>query len=416
MKKTVFCIAVFMFAAVSAFAAPQDYAKFFEIDLDEPLPTLEELQTKYVKPNVVYDKHYDYGWNIGTVFDGVFRAVIANYGNAEKRMKGAYEDELLEVLSSVPKEMYEYIGPFLHQIPGLSDKVLNLPGIKETKNKFPSRIAPQLAHIENLEFLSPSLYFVLMPEVWPQSVKVFEMPNYLYSTPPKVTYNEKFYEALKVIVPPEKFIEGSGYKEKLGRSNLRTIDAGKNTLLTSADIQAFIGTLDDVHAFGQKDNNYLLFYNIGLMFDEYEKAHGKALLVNSMKDLVNPCARLVQKIKIAGKEKEREFAKIVGKGGFTVNSWAYTCDKTIKAARVANISVEMINSLKAYEIGIYNETVLQSGSRTSLMQFSTMQGVLEMYKAPLADVLEARKNRKALREQFLKTDQMLISSPVQDLD
>lgn len=416
MKKFVLCIAFLTFTAVSAFAVPQDYAKFFEIDLDEPLPTLEELQSKYAKSGVVYDKHYDYGWNIGTVFDGIFRAVIANYGNSEKRMKVAYEEQLLDVLNSIPKEMYEYIGPFLHQIPGMSEKILNLPGIKETKNKFPSRIAPQLAHIENLEFLSPSLYFVLMPEVWPQSVKVFEMPNYLYDTPPKVTYNEKFYEMLKVIVPPEKFIDGSGYKEKLGRSDLRTINPEKNTLLTSADIKAFTATLDDVHAFGQKDNNYLLFFNIGKMFDEYERAHGKALLVNSMKDMVNPCARLVQKIKIAGKEKEREFAKIVGKGGFTVNSWAYTCDKTIKALRVANVSVEMLNSLKAYETGIYNETILQSGNRASFMQFSTMQGVLEMYKAPMSDVLEARKNRKALREHFLKTDQMLISSPVQDLN
>ena len=66
---------------------------------------------------------------------------------------------MLEQLKNTPKEYYPYIGPYLHTIPGISEKVLNLPGIKETKTGFRKRIAPQLADIENLEFMSPALYF-----------------------------------------------------------------------------------------------------------------------------------------------------------------------------------------------------------------------------------------------------------------
>lgn len=39
-------------------------------------------------------------------------------------------------------------------------------GDQRDQNRFPKRIAPQLADIENLEFMSPALYFVLMPELW----------------------------------------------------------------------------------------------------------------------------------------------------------------------------------------------------------------------------------------------------------
>ena len=49
--------------------------------------------------------------------------------------------------------------------------------IKETKNKFPTRIAPQLADIEDLEFLSPYLYYLLMPEMWPENRRSPERRN-----------------------------------------------------------------------------------------------------------------------------------------------------------------------------------------------------------------------------------------------
>ena len=62
------------------------------------------------------------------------------------------------MIQSLPKQYYPYIGPYLHTVPNMSPKILNLPGIKETKNQFPERIAPQLKDIPNLEFLSPYLY------------------------------------------------------------------------------------------------------------------------------------------------------------------------------------------------------------------------------------------------------------------
>lgn len=401
--------------AWNAQAAPQNFAKYFEIDLDAPLPTLAELNEKYVKPNVLYDRRYDYGWNIGNVFDDVFKLTISTYGSREKRMPDANEEALLNLLNSIPKSMYEYIGPYLHSVPGISEKVLNMPGIKETKNKFPSRIAPQLADIEDLEFLSPSLYFILMPEVWPQKMEMLEIPK-LYKTSPKAAYDPKFYEELRKIVPPEKFMSGAEKAEKITRSDFRTMHPDKYSPLTSADIKAFINTLDEVDAFAKRDNNRLELYNIGLLLDMYEKEHGNGLMINEVKDMVNPCQRLAQKLKIAGPLKENEFTAIVGKQGFTLKEWAYTCDKTIKAFRVSNVSMSTLQSILAYKRGIYNQSVTAFNEAVAGAQFATMQSVVEMYRAPLRDVLEARKNRKELREKFIKMDNMLVSSPVESLD
>ena len=159
-----------------ASAAASHFRKFFRVDLEQPLPMLAELKQKYQTEDI-YDKHYDYSWNIGNRFDQAFRDIIKSYGTSEKRLKPEYEDRLLEMLAMMPKETYQYIGPYLHTVPGMSEKILNLPGIKETKNKFPERIDPRFRNIAGLEFLSPSLYFTLMPEAWPENRKVISFCN-----------------------------------------------------------------------------------------------------------------------------------------------------------------------------------------------------------------------------------------------
>lgn len=407
---------IFLISSVlNAYAAPQDYAKYFEVDLDAPLPSLEELDEKYIKPNVLYDRRYDYGWNIGYVFDEVFRLTITEHGGSEKRLKPENEESLLLLLQSIPKEMYEYVGPYMHRVPGISEKILNMPGIKETKNKFPSRIAPQLAHIEDLEFLSPSLYFILMPEVWPQKMEMLEIKR-TYPTAPKVVFDEKFYENIKKIVKPEDYQPGVQPVKKITRSDFRTLNPGKDSLLTSADVNAFISTLDELDAFGKRDDNALNLYNIGTLLGQYEREQGTGLLVNEMKDMVNPCQRLVQKVKIAGKLMEEEFTAIVGKSGFDIKEWAYTCEKTIKAYRASTVSLATLEAIKAYEHGIYNQAMSHFNPKMSAMQFATMQGVVEMYKAPMADILEVRKNRKKLREKIVKMGNKLVANPLESLD
>lgn len=418
MIKTLSILIGTFFLAGQALAAttpsPQDYAKYFKVDMDTPLPSLQELQMLY-GGQLTYDRRYEYGWNIGEIFDDIFRLTITNYGTSEKRLKDQNEELLVNAIKNLPKEYYQYIGPYLHTEMGVSEKVLNMPGIKETKNKFPTRIAPQLADMEDLEFLSPALYYILMPEAWPKNSEITEFPD-KYLSHPKVVYDQKFYEKIKTLVPPEKYMPGYTPINKVTRSDMRTLNPTADSLLTSADVVAFSNTLDEVDAFAKKDNNFVNLMSIGQMYSQYEKDQGLGNMVNETKDIVNPCQRLVLKLKIAGPAKVDEFTKIVGKQGFNLKEWAYTCDKTVKAYRLAGISRDTLREIKAYEKGIYNDFAKNFGLQNMATQFTTMQSVVEMYKAPLSDVLEAKKNRKMLREKFLKMNHLMVVNPIDSLD
>ena len=154
MYKTLVTVLFFcaFFAGKTADAAMADYKQEFEINLEEDtLPSMAELEEIFNRENRYYDKKYHTFWDLTGEFDPDFYARAATYGINEKRLKWEEEEHTLEILAALPKEMYPYIGPMLFEIPNMSEKVLNMPGIKETKNQFPKRIAPQLKDVEDIE-------------------------------------------------------------------------------------------------------------------------------------------------------------------------------------------------------------------------------------------------------------------------
>ena len=395
-------------------AVPQDYAPYFKVNMDEKFPSFEKLEKDFLKQHVVYDRKYEYHWNIGNMFDTVFRVAITDYGNAEKRLRHEDEQSFLDMLAVLPPLYYQYIGPYLHTVPNIPEKILNLPGIKETKNKFPTRIAPQMADIEDLEFLSPCFYYLLMPEMWPENNLTPEKPVIRRATP-KVPYNKEFYAQIKEIVPAEEFLPGAQGATKTGQSDLRTIDPDINSRLTSADIKALVRSLPRVQAIVQGLDEEVRLIHAGSFLDMWEQKQGKALAVNSLKDLVNPCQRLVQKLKIAGWERRLRVA--VGSEGFNPASWAYTCDKTIKAYRMGKLHSSTVAHLKNIQDKSYIQYLSDNlGARRADIQFQTWQAIREMYTAPLEDVLEARKNRKILKQAFENVQYRILGQTIDILN
>ena len=120
--------------------------------------------------------------------------------------------------------------------------------------------------------------------------------------------------------------------------------------------------------------------------------------------------RFVQKSKILGKDKE--LGAIVAKGGFTINEWGYTCDKTIKAHRVANITTNMVQLLKELQKGFYDEEIKSLSNYTQNVRFALMQGIIQAHKAPMSDVLEYRKNRKEFEEKLKKYKNRLFNQKI----
>ena len=410
-RKIFSCMMVAMITgAVSAEAGVADFADFFVIDLEnDDLPSLTELEALTAEKDN-YNKNYGSFYDLQGDFDRDFYVMTAEYGSREKRIKGESEDLYLEFLAMTPKKYYQYLGPMLFEVPNMSEKILNLPGIKETKNKFPTRIAPQLKDVENLEFMSPALYFLLMPEAWPGFYQNIEQPQRI-PYKPKVVYDKDFYAAIKKLVKPEKFMPGYQEENKLGKSDLRTLHPDKNSVLTAADIEAFVTTIDAVDSWAKEPQNEFWLSRVGIMLMTYEHQQGIGKYVPAgLKDLVNPCARLVQKARILNKE--LELASIVAKEGFTLNEWAYTCDKTIKAYRLANVRAEVVTAIREYKRGIYDGKITGMSPYTQNARFAIMQSIIQAHNAPLRDVLELKKNRQDFEQKLKKRGYHLFGYPI----
>ncbi|MBQ8870943.1 MAG: hypothetical protein IJ019_06175 [Alphaproteobacteria bacterium] len=403
------CFLVLILFSINVQASAIDYKKYYEVDLDAPVPDLKSLSEELEKETEIYNSRYMVSWDMGPTFDKIFKGVITSYGTSEKRIKSVMEDEFFDMIMMTPKEFYPYIGPYLHTLPGIPDRILMLPGIKETKNKFPERIAPQLQGIENLEFLSPHLYVLLMPEMWPDNQPPIEMPKQKRAKIPPISFSPDFMERVMKNTPEFGFGGAVETNNKPGFDKLRTLKITKDSPLTTGDIRAFLKTVSGVKNFGNLSNAVKIMHASDLL-DYWERKNGTALSLNGLKDGVNPCQRLALKIKWAGLEDE--FTQVVGKEGFSLNEWAYTCDKTIKAYRVSRVSSAQMSVIKAVQEKTYDTYVNKLKPLYAERQFATMQSIVEMHKAPKHDVFEAMKNEKLIYDALYPLGGMMIIAPI----
>ena len=400
---------VAVFCSFSANAGMKDYAKYFEVDLDAPLPDIKALEKEYRSVTDIYNPRYMVSWDMGPVFDSVWSSTITSFGTSEKYINSATEQEMYDMLMTIPKELYPYVGPMLHTLPGISDRILMLPGIKETKNKFPERIAPQLADVEDIEFLSPHLYMLLIPEMWPSNQKNLEKPIKVKAKIPQRIQSKEFLQSVMNSVPEQGYGGAFFTNNKPGPDKLRTLKITKNSPLTTGDVRAFLRTIDGVRSFASFSNTLKIISAANLL-NYWEQKNGTALSLNGLKDGVNPCQRLALKIKWAGLEDE--FVKEVGKEGFSINEWAYTCDKTVKAYRIARVSVAKISSMREFKSGKYDKYISTLKPVYQERQYSAMQSIVEMHKAPKSDVYEALKNERLISDKLIPLGGMLITSPI----
>ncbi len=397
---------ILLFANICFAISPADYKDRFEIDMASPIPPIEELYQKYAPPSS-YDRKYDYYWKIGTKFDKSFAQTIKAYGTREKRLKWDSEETLIKSLENMPEKYYPYIGPYLHSVAGIPDKVLNMPGIKETKNQFPKVIAKKVADIENIEFLSPVLYMMLMPEAWGEVENIERVKPIVLN--PSNNYNSDFLDKVMVVVPPKNFAPNADVKESY-KSNLRTIYPNKNSPLTSKDIGALIRSFAAIQDFSEDLNNQSALYEAGALLDAWENDNNKGTFLPMLKDIVHPCQRLVQKLRMQNLDKE--FSGIIAQEGFDLEEWAYTCDKTIKAYRALRMTKPELLTLLMYKRNIYQNLLYGYDEEIGPRVAATMQSMTEMYSAPVGDILEVKKNQEDIQKSFEGLKYRIASQPI----
>ena len=403
--------------AFNAYAMPEDYAKYFKVDMAMEIPDIYEYANKLRKEHPAYDKGYVSRFRMGNTFNKNFSKIIKYYGLSEARIKARYEDDLLELISMLPKEMYQYIGPMLHEVPGMSEKILNLPGIKETKNQFPKDVAEKFKGMEGLEDLSPALYFVLIPSIWG------ETPTIAPDTPeerpakkpaPRVELPDFLKEKIGLPVKTAEKAPASAARvatteQKFG---LRTLNPSLTSPLTSADVKAYIDTIDLIMDWAMQDNmrNYSKLIHGGALLDAWETEHNTALPQNMLKDVVNPCQRLVLKTRFSGVY--GEFAMLTAQKGFTPEGWAYTCDKTIKAFRILEATPSSAYAVRFYRKGYYNEHIKKLPPRWREQIYALEEAVSRMHRVFKDDVETVRPYQIELRQKFIKHDNVILNAPI----
>jgi len=417
MIKTFWTVLWAIFFATEVYAAPLNFDKYFKVDMQMEVPDLKEYVKKLTRTYSLYDRGYRSRYDMGLMFKKEFSRVIKFYGLSEGRIKSDYEDDVLEMISLLPKEMYPYIGPLLHEVPGMSEKILNLPGIKETKNKFPEDIAEHFQDIEDIEYLSPALYVLLMPSMWgekepinpdkPEEIKIYkphaniELPDFL---------KEKIGVPLKVAEQkPGRAEKKASLAQKL---NLRTLNPTLTSPLTSKDVEAFIETIDMVMEWGMGNDyrNYGRLINGEAILDIWEAEHQTALPVNDLKDAVNPCQRLVLKTRFSGQYEE--FSRVVAKKGFSPEEWAYTCDKTIKAFRMASANMSIARAVQAHRRGYYNYYFEKLPLRWKNEMYAMNTAIIKMYSAFKEDIDVVRPYKEVLFNKFNKIQGVMLTAPI----
>lgn len=424
MRKFVFALCCLFGYMTIANAKQADFKHYFEVDMAMDLPDIQEyakeINKKTIKP---YDKGYVSRYQMGKQFKKEFSRTIRLYGSSENRIKREFEDDLLEIISWLPQEMYQYIGPMLHEVPGMSEKILNLPGIKETKNKFPEKIAEKYKDREDIEFLSPALYFLLMPEIWDKKEENLDEPTVVPVKKPKVQVDlpdflkEKINEPISTPKNASQIGKSSAKNKTKDKDaqvlkSRRTLFPTKNSALTTLDAEAVIASFDDIRDWAMQDNmkRFSQIINASVLLDMWEQEQGTALSQNGLKDLVNPCQRLVLKIRFANLYED--FSTVVAKQGLNPKEWGYTCDKTLKAYRVADINHSVAYAVQFHRRGYYDKYIKQFPEKWQDKMYANEAAIVGLYTVLKEDVEAVRPIKDKILKKIIENNGMIITSPI----
>jgi hypothetical protein len=409
-KKTLYLF--LLLYACQAAAQIKEYDRIYDIDLNESVPLITELQREYKETKSPYNWKYDFTWDMPKQFNTDFRQTIKGFSLSEKRLENPDEEMLLRALKQVPEEFYPYIGPSLYTVKGLSGKILDLPGIKGTKNQFPPKIASVFADIPNIEFVSPAFYPYLLPQLWGEDLEVLEFPTPQKkpSSLPKIKINPEFIKKLNQKVRFEDYALTNADKPK--SEGIRHYNFRKDTPLSTADVRAFAATLPDLQDFRQHNFNEMnLIYSGGLIAFQDEKK-GINRDVSYLKNAVNPCQSIARKIKWSGLR--LEFQNIIGKQAMGLSDWAYICERTIKAYRQISLNSANAISLRMLRSGLVYRLMSKYDFTPEERQQQRyfLEATVRMYETTEEDIKAVKPLRSDLQKKLISLGPSYGGTPI----
>lgn len=387
---------------LSSFQNANQRVKKMVIDLKESLagkPKKNERKVQAVTHESIYSAIVEM---IETSYPGGLEAMV----EANERIG----DEIYQLIMALPKYAYQYVGPFIHDMPHVPDRVLNIPGIKETKGKLPTRIAPQMQEYVKKygKYMSTHFYIYLMPEAWATPEREKRIYKYDKIIPIKNGKPEGLFNVnvrsifTKYRMPDaEKYRTGEAL-EKIFRPQTPAGQVTPTSSITEGDVEAALASFQSIEE------------TLGTnRFDKFHTALRDMALSdnNLMGELLNPMQTLVDKInRLPEKEK---FAQAVARHGFTPESWALTVDKMIKARRVAKMSPGIALTLATWrrlkKPPKYFDMLTPYNRQVS---WDSIQLFLGMYSSTPENVLAVKNYGDNIRKAFSAKDMMFIETPV----
>ncbi|MCQ2915086.1 MAG: hypothetical protein MJ247_07850 [Alphaproteobacteria bacterium] len=353
--------------------------------------------------------------NTETIISSFLEYLESSYPGGSAQMMADHdkiENDMYELIISLPKETYQYIGPFINDVPYMSERILNIPGIKETKGKFPTRIAPQMKEYAKVhgKYMSKYLYICLMPEAWQQMKYEEEEPEPEYTRivtlDGNVTANDFF--KIENISLFNKF-KPKTYKEFLNSKatnpkEKRTANKKINdkTSLNSKDIEASIKTLKDVKEFigdNKFDKIHSHLRNFPLTREEL------------MDEMDKPLQSFIRKM-----EKLPEYEKlkqIIESNGFTIDTWVKTTEKIIKAYRVATITPSL--SLNVANWRKYKEmppTLKLLPEKDQKIAWNSLKLFVNLYSSTKENVAAIQNYKEQIKKELYSKDTFVLETPI----
>lgn len=353
--------------------------------------------------------------NKETVFSALEEVIADAYPggvNALLESQEKSEEDLYRLIKTLPSYAYQYVGPFLHELPYMSERILNMPGIKETKGKFPTRIAPQMqAYAKKYgKYMSKHLYIYLMPEAWatedrePESFKGYTKVVTLGdNAKPSDLFilNQASLVSRYGMPSPDDYRTGKALQKNV-RPQTPANKVTAKSPLTEGDVEASLASFAEIsQVFGSN------------RFDAFHTAIRDLSLTdnNLMEELRNPMQTLADKIKRL--PEAEKFSRIVAKHGFTLNSWALTADKIIKARRVATMTPATALSVgewrKMKKMPREFQTLSPQDRQTA---WDSIKLYVDLYTSTEQNVLAVRNYGDNIRKEFATRDMTVLEAPV----
>ena len=407
--KFMLSISVSLLFCISAFAMSN--TEKYAIDINEQIPDVKTLHKEYMAKNSDYNRHFSVRWDMPDEFDTEFKNTYRMLADDERHLSSLSEDEIYKMLKKMPKALYPYIGPYLHTLPQLSGRILDMPGIKETKNKFPQNIAERFKDIENIEYASPYLYIDIMPE---ELIAKLEKEEYSvainpeYRTLRRWNIEPEFWKKVAKKTPLSDYATGKNKSNK--DSGTRHYVMTENTPISGADIKAFADSLDNLRDFNTQNRADLI--STTYLIADWEEQQGAEKDFYLYKQIANPCHSMVRNIKWSNKT--LDFQKIIGKSGFGLDDWAMVCDKTLKAYRRANLNTATAIMLYGMKNGEYLKYYEVSGLSTDELHSlkNLLEAAVEMYNAPKQDVEAVKPYMNLLYKTIPEKNSYYLGSPL----